>query len=296
MEKINIAQFLKDCPKGMELYSPLCGNCELYDVNEYNIRIETPNKDTLISLYHDGRYCINGEIMLFPKGKTTWEGFVPPCKFKDGDIVATNSGAWIGITIGGESIRPVPTYCVVESDGTFKSYFAVKGLWGFDRLATKKEKEKLFKILKYNGYYWNSETKTLERLIKPIFKAGNKIRSKNKKDECFYILNVDKDRNKYILNIKGYCLEFKDQDNYELVSDKFNIDTLKPFDKVLVRDHDRAYWDITFYECYDSKNKSYPYRTLGGTVYKQCIPYKGNEHLAGFVKECSDYYKIWVNE
>ena len=29
MEKINIAELLKDCPKGMELYSPLCGECKL---------------------------------------------------------------------------------------------------------------------------------------------------------------------------------------------------------------------------------------------------------------------------
>ena len=28
--KINIAELLKDCPKGMELYSPLCGKC-VYD-------------------------------------------------------------------------------------------------------------------------------------------------------------------------------------------------------------------------------------------------------------------------
>ena len=27
MKKINIAAILKDCPKGMELYSPLCGKC-----------------------------------------------------------------------------------------------------------------------------------------------------------------------------------------------------------------------------------------------------------------------------
>lgn len=43
-------------------------------------------------------------------------------------------------------------------------------------------------------------------------------------------------------------------------------------------------------------NKSYPYRTLGGTVYKQCIPYEGNEHLTGLVEDCDNYYKTWINE
>jgi hypothetical protein len=27
MEKINIAEILECCPKGMELYNPLCGKC-----------------------------------------------------------------------------------------------------------------------------------------------------------------------------------------------------------------------------------------------------------------------------
>lgn len=35
MKKINIAELLRGCPKGMELYSPLCGDCKLYDVNDY---------------------------------------------------------------------------------------------------------------------------------------------------------------------------------------------------------------------------------------------------------------------
>lgn len=83
--------------------------------------------------------------------------------------------------------------------------------------------------------------------------------------------------------------------DYELVPNKFDITTLKPFDKVLVRDHDRARWNIQFYQLYDSTNKSYPYCTLGA-VYKQCIPYKGNEDLIGLVKDCDDYYKTWINE
>ena len=36
---------------------------------------------------------IKSKCVIFPKGKTTWEGFVPPCKFKDGDILTTNLGS-----------------------------------------------------------------------------------------------------------------------------------------------------------------------------------------------------------
>ena len=44
-------------------------------------------------------FCKNGcytahklsKCVIFPKGKTTWEGFVPPCKFKDGDVIYVKS-------------------------------------------------------------------------------------------------------------------------------------------------------------------------------------------------------------
>lgn len=57
MEKVNVSEILRNCPQGMELYSPLCGDCKLYSVNDYNITIEIPNRDSLIILRHDGTYC-----------------------------------------------------------------------------------------------------------------------------------------------------------------------------------------------------------------------------------------------
>lgn len=447
MEKINLVQFLKDCPKGMKLDCTMYNSVTLINVDNsgntiFPIKVKLKNGD-IINLTKYGQYTDAdfAKCVIFPKGKTTWEGFHRP--FEPGDIVINDNNehafiysgendscweAYCGVYCGTRNIcvnskqwsdkkhklrlateeekeklfqvikdngyewnaesktlkksikvnfkdgdivyiktnvfEHIFIFKVSKDDKFIEGYASLSGtglyLDGYPvcetndvkeiRLATQQEKEKLFDILKPTGYHWNSETKTLEYMIKPKFKVGDKIRSKNKKDECFYILNVDEDNYKYVLNIKGYCLEFKDQDNYELVSDisiepkfkigdkvryknnhniaftitnieedtyvcgtkaafwfedqdkfelvpnKFDINTLKPFDKVLVRDHDKAYWDITFYECYDKTNKSYPYRTLGGTVYKQCIPYKGNEDLAGIVKECSDYYKTWINE
>lgn len=29
------------------------------------------------------------------------------------------------------------------------------------------------------------------------------------------------------------------------------------------------------------------------TITKQCIPYKGNEHLLGTTNDCNDFYKTW---
>jgi hypothetical protein len=94
MEKLNIAELLKDCPKGIKLYSPIFGDVYLEKIRPHLVIVVTTDKeqgDFKEEFLYDGRYGINGECMLFPsKGKTTWEGFQRP--FKNGDtIVYDNS-------------------------------------------------------------------------------------------------------------------------------------------------------------------------------------------------------------
>ena len=54
----------------------------------------------------------------------------------------------------------------------------------------------------------------------------------------------------------------------------------KPFDKVLVRDHAVQKWMPTMYAYYDDKTAPYFHNTMNGH-YLYCIPFEGNEHLAG---------------
>ena len=302
-KKINIAKLLKDCPKGMDLYSPLCGDCKLYDVNDYNIRIEASNKDALICLYHDGRYCANGEVMLFPKGKTTWEGFQRP--FEDGDIIyiKTSSSEWISIfeKFDDDECKCYVNYCI-DSDTYYGKIGGKKNLLcDIDeiveqRLATEEEKQKLFDVIKEHGHQWNTKTKTLEKLIK--FKIGDRIKKSDKyrssivveiKDDCFIIKTLDGLHHSYLTD----KLPFSIQDEYELVTDKFNINTLKPFDKVLVRDSDKEYWSINLFGFYNEIIKQF--HCMGNTNigWNECIPYEGNEHLLGTTNNCDNYYKNW---
>lgn len=295
MKKLNIAEILKDCPKGMELYSPLCGNCKLYDVNDYGIRIETPNKDTLISLYHDGRYCVNGEIMLFPKGKTTWEGFQIP--FKDGDVVVCEEGGIpLQIFILKSYLNNNKGYCYTGYDLKSNKFFKA-GNWYFDRLATEEEKQKLFDAIKDNGYKWNDKTKTLEKLVKLKFKIGDKIKSKV--DHVVYTIKDIKE-NIYIieeLKNKFSCdMPFSEEKNCELVFNKFDIASLKAFEsRVLVRDKNTDEWRGQFFShYYNCFNRPYICIGVEGlSEYNQCIPYEGNEHLLGTTDDCSEYYKTW---
>lgn len=178
MEEINVAKLLKYCPSGMEL------DCVMYEdvyfdyVDELNIihcYIQRETHKTSVTFNQHGAYnsVVKSKCVIFPKGKTTWEGFKPPCGFKDGDIVATAAGRWIGITEGGEKEGFIPTYCVIKSCGGFEAYFGRKEKWRFDRFATEEEKQKLFDAIKENGYKWNPQEKTLEKLIKSKFHVGD---------------------------------------------------------------------------------------------------------------------------
>lgn len=79
------------------------------------------------------------------------------------------------------------------------------------------------------------------------------------------------------------CLLFPSKDNRDW--NKFNqpVNTLKPFDKVLVRDGIDEKWTISLFSYYDEGHQNFPYVCISGR-YVRCIPYEGNEHLLGTPK------------
>lgn len=100
--KINIAEILKDCPKGMKLYSLIYGEVELSlidDTNDnYPICIKT-NLGSLVNFTKDGRYAIRfptAECLLFPSSEMRdWTKF-----FKRGDVVIKNGGGMAAVFDG----------------------------------------------------------------------------------------------------------------------------------------------------------------------------------------------------
>ena len=299
-KKINIAELLKDCPKGMEL------DCTIYNgkVCFEGIDDSNPARPIIkisVNLVHVerldpwGQYSTRdyAKCVIFPKGKTTWEGFVPPCKFKDGDILATNLGSVFLLNTRLNTDERYGCFVGKGGDGSFHICvpFAYKECCG---LATEDEKQKLFDAIKANGYKWNPETKALEKLIEPKFKVGDRIK---KKGDARLISIKDVRDNYYIITIPDYfdnCyitdkLSFSNQGDYELVSNKFDITTLKPFDKVLVRGNVGQKWVIDFFGFMD---KGYPFVCVGHYV-SQCIPFEGNQHLLGTTDDCDEFYKTW---
>ena len=295
MKKINIAELLKDCPKGTELYSPIFGELKFNEVNAFNNRILVVQQNDYIAEFEsDGRLinCKNGECLLFPsKDKRDWSKFQRP--FMDGDVVVGENCACSYITIFRKFIdnTSFSHHVCLTSFGKFKvdDFSDIANL----RLATEEEKEKLFRAIKTNGYKWNEETKTLEKLVEPKFKVGDEIKYKNGKNidgvEQGVILSItDEVYDVAVTNNMGVYVSIAEQDDWELVSNKFDINTLKPFDKVLMRSSNAREWVGTFYSHY-SNNKFYGC----GMCCDQCVPYEENQHLLGTTNDCDEYFKNW---
>ena len=295
-QKINIAELLKDCPKGMELYSPLCGKCYFDRLNYGTIICKKQNTQE-ITFTSEGYYMIpvfeGAECMLFPsKDNRDWNTFQRP--FKDGDIIANERYIAIFHKIG------KPNNCINENivyyhcwynktynECKFKNDYGIGANTEY-KFATEDEKQKLFDAIKENGYKWNEETKTLEKL--PKFKVGDKIVKKNNISVPILITGVSDDF--YYSNTEDSVgvLSVADQDDWELVPDKFDISTLKPFDKVLVRNDNSCVWKCSWYSHYSK----YPYHYVcTDTGYIQCIPFEGNQHLLGTTDDCDEYFKTW---
>lgn len=98
--KINIAEILKDCPKGMELYTPLFGEVtfDSIDIDEKYSIIVYKLDGIKTSFTEEGHYTAypNSECVLFPSSEMRdWTKF-----FKRGDVVIKNGGGMAAVFDG----------------------------------------------------------------------------------------------------------------------------------------------------------------------------------------------------
>ena len=180
--EINIAEILKDCPKGMELYSPIYGEVELLKVNSndtYPIII-TIGIDCTGTFTSDGRLYEqfhSAECILFPSREMRdWTKF-----FKRGDVVIKNGGGmaavfdgWVNDTYT-EFNTTVNLYC---DNNTGEEEVCDTLLF---RKATEEEREQFIKKAEraFNGKY-NPDTLQVEP-VKPTcpFKPFDKVLVRN---------------------------------------------------------------------------------------------------------------------
>lgn len=76
--------------------------------------------------------------------------------------------------------------------------------------------------------------------------------------------------------------------------ERFDSNTLQPFDKALVRDFLSDNWMADFFEKFEESNDAYYNVTCITSHWIQCIPYnEETKHLLGTREDCPNYYKWW---
>ena len=250
-EKLDLIKLLNDCPKGMPL------NCTIFDgsvtfngivdddLYPIEIKIDNDYEERLNKYggYNNSPYC---KCVIFPKGKTSWEGFQRP--FKDGDILYINCNddedtwkddedickkyEYIFILKETTNDDEIHCYCYIDKaneNNRFEMCWLTTTKYT-PKFATKEEKQMLFDAIKAHGYKWNEETKSLDNLLVPKFNVGDIIRSKIG-SQTYNITDVSSEY--YSVRTQGQTcvgLPIKDQDNWELVSNE-TIPKFKDEDK-----------------------------------------------------------------
>ena len=115
------------------------------------------------------------------------------------------------------------------------------------------------------------------------------------------ITYVTKDGKEWF-DCNGECILFpsKDQRDWSKFErfwdkpkvEKFDVNTLQPFDKVLVRNYSTDEWKPNFFGYINNENPktNFCFRFC----WKYCIPYnEETKHLVGTTNDCSNYYKWW---
>ncbi len=106
------------------------------------------------------------------------------------------------------------------------------------------------------------------------------------------------DGKKYYGIYNGECILFPSKDQrdwskFKPKKTKFNPQTLKPFDKVLVKDITEDKWECNIFSHIYDDLSIYPYGCVK-SGFKRFIPYNDDtKHLVGTADEAPEYYRYW---
>lgn len=299
---INIAEILKTKrPIRLKLYSSTFGYIKFNGVYKDKIYFYSEDSNAH-SVKPDGKMCDGGECIIFPSREMRdWSKFT----WKKGDVLTNSSGfkvffdKWVD-----EDYTKFLGKIKVLGDSHYYYYDTA-----YYTLVSKEEALEFIKnVEEINNDILNRETLEIE---KSEFKDGDIVCISGMGYLAYGIVkNIDNSSKKleyYVLNDMS-ALKFEDWLSFEdkhiqpitetqrmilfdalakegkywdaekkqVIDVKLEI-KLQPFDKVLVRDSEDREWRISLF---GYKDNSY-YYCINGYSWKQCIPYKGNEHLLG---------------
>ena len=283
---MSLVEILKNCPKGMKLYSPIYGEVKFAEVTVLTESIGCEINGNTVYFHSDGSYYKGGECMLFPsKEQRDWNEFMIP--FRDGDVIIrteVNLGCkQYNIAIfrnyNANPTNKMTIHCQVNGVNEFKTGMCVDHKdW---RLANAKEVQRFFTRMHESGHDFRDG----KLITFPKFKVGDTITNGT------YTFKISRIGDWYYYEDVGTTvnrLRIQEQDNWRIK--KFGIHSLKPYDKVLVKYHKDGCWVPTMI--------SYIEDVAVYTIDKEdspvcVIPYKNNEHLVAKYDDPDPYYITW---
>lgn len=320
-EKINVVAILKDKPQGTKLYSSACGKCKLESVDDKSFKISFYNSKFGFMnggegyLDKNGKLYDDGECVVFPsKEMRNWSKFA----WKKGDVLVgvgqrvifekfidenyTKFQGKYSLSIYEDRTLVTDRSCYtsnfskINDSGNVEDYFKdleekLGGKFNRETLEIEKFKPKKKPVFELGGLYvFNEEDEDGELTIigkligkneiEDTLTFGNQYEIGNEKfvaDQAFDLrISIHEELREAT---EGEAITFHEA--YTIWEKSKKQSAFKPFDKVLVRDSESDKWRANLFG-YIDKDKYY-HCVYANWVY--CIPYEGNEHLLGTIKD-----------
>ena len=322
--KLNIANILKDKPKGTKLYADAFGELKLERVkaNEVISIFVKTKRSISYSFYSNGSYTKEGEPILVPsKEMRDWSKFA----WKKGDVLISNDYGTEVIFDKWYDDTYTNFHCkhYLNSEDKNKILYYKKSLCATARYSLEDRdaaQTYINTIEERLGGKLNLETLEIEK--QPEFKDGDIITITTQigniltfifraedvekyychallygkiviaNDDSFYKKDFytarqsTEEEQKQLFDVLAKENKAWDAVKKQIVDLKLKIE-LKPFDKVLVRDGKDEIWEPAFFFRNLPKHNVYKYQTVGGKLRVYCIPF--NEETAKLIGTSDDW-------
>lgn len=313
-ENINIAKILKNKPEGTKLWTDMFGSVTLYVVTDAcdAFQVKHHNKEPWFD--KDGKLCKEGVLCIYPsKSMRDWSKFA----WKKGDVLVNSRGLKI---LFDRWANDNYTSFYAKTSNLVEDGFLDTNL---HTLASEKEAKSFIKCIEEKlGGKLNRETLEVEK-TQPEFKDGDIVHDvhgyntyiikefSNKHIKIYAGLSKQYGAISHKIGISSIshlrlATEEEKQQLFEALAkegkhwdaEKKQIVDLKPkyefkpMDLCLMKyigKYNNRGWELCQYAYTEHRVSSSGerrdfYHAVGGEIYAECIPYKGNEHLLGTKK------------
>ena len=311
-EKINVAEILKDKPKGTKLYSDICcGECVLNEVSENAIYVDMYNKERFwdFSVYGTIYAFPDGAVLLYPsKEMRDWRKFA----WKKGDVLVSKDNVhiifekfedatytrfkgkhylWKEFNVedyNKEETKMLTSVFEKASDDVAQTYIKtieehLDGKLNLETLEIEKQLEfkdgdivvygKSVAICRKIYKHTLSFYVTLNEMVGLLF--ADEVESS---EEYRFATEEEKQQLFDALEKEGKAWDAEKKQFVDIKKEH----QFKPFEKVLVRDSIDDVWRASFFSHIKENDGRYVTTCV---TWKFCIPYIGNESLIGTTKD-----------